>query len=403
MKFSDLKIGTKLIMSFVIVVMIFSAVALYQIINLMNIKALEDESAGRNEDTVAVMNMMQRMREVYPIIADSVINRNFEGTREDFTEATENAENDIAALIIGEDKLVDTEQEEALGAEFAAKYRELINLFWDEMFPLLESMDLVEERAADSLVIMSLEVELGNIYAIAADGIINRNLTEFMDAFEQVLEAADENKAVIRGFADTEKEMADAEAFAENYDEYLGVIENELVPLLVSGNQNMAAYRAVDENIDIARNETVSYLKAISESLEAETQEAIADMAEIRDYDARIDALIDEAAVPLQSIVVSLKAESVEASEEFDAITNQTIMLAIIISLIGIVVAIILALLITKAITKPILYSVEISNAMANGDLTQIIEVKNKDETGQMLLAMQKMVGKFNCNLRSTG
>ncbi len=65
MKFSDLKIGTKLILSFVVVVIIFSGVASYQIINLMSIKTLEDTSAERSDNILSVMQMMDRMDEFW--------------------------------------------------------------------------------------------------------------------------------------------------------------------------------------------------------------------------------------------------------------------------------------------------------------------------------------------------
>lgn len=46
---------------------------------------------------------------------------------------------------------------------------------------------------------------------------------------------------------------------------------------------------------------------------------------------------------------------------------------------------------VTRSITKPIGEAVAIAETVASGDLTSRIEVKSKDETGQLLLALKKM------------
>ena len=54
-----------------------------------------------------------------------------------------------------------------------------------------------------------------------------------------------------------------------------------------------------------------------------------------------------------------------------------------------------LGLFITRNITRPLGQAVEIANHIAEGDLTTEIEVTSKDETGQLLRAMETMVGKL--------
>ena len=352
MKFGDLKLGTKLILSFVLVVAIFGGIALYQILNFMNVKALEDVSAGRAEDIITVLEIMERVDSFYPIMADAIINMELEQTHKDFKAAKEQAAIDISTLIEGEDRLVDTEEEQAWGEEFAEKFNEVLSIFENEILPILDNMDSVEERAADSMVIKNIETEIGNIYAVVADGIINRNLSEFKSDFEVIIERAVEDKAKVYELADTEEEIAKANDFDRYFDEYLEIIENSLVPLLESGSQDMALYRDVDELVDEARESTLLSLGKINKSLEAETQNAINDSVLIREYDGRIDDLIAEAKEPLESIITSLGEETIEAAEEFDSVINQTIMIAIIISLIGIAIAITLALFITNSVTK---------------------------------------------------
>ncbi len=54
-----------------------------------------------------------------------------------------------------------------------------------------------------------------------------------------------------------------------------------------------------------------------------------------------------------------------------------------------------LGLVIARAITRPILQAAEISDRLSNGDLTVEIATQSKDETGQLLNAMQRMVEKL--------
>lgn len=57
----------------------------------------------------------------------------------------------------------------------------------------------------------------------------------------------------------------------------------------------------------------------------------------------------------------------------------------------GFVVASALAYFVTRGITRPLHRSVEVAKAIAAGDLTSTIEVKSKDETGQLLQALKGM------------
>ncbi|MDM8555309.1 methyl-accepting chemotaxis protein [Desulfococcaceae bacterium HSG7] len=72
-------------------------------------------------------------------------------------------------------------------------------------------------------------------------------------------------------------------------------------------------------------------------------------------------------------------------------ITNDIIFLGIL----SMVVLILAIFLITRNITNPIVEMLEISNQLAEGDLTQKIETDRNDEIGQMMRAMGGMIGKL--------
>jgi methyl-accepting chemotaxis protein len=54
-----------------------------------------------------------------------------------------------------------------------------------------------------------------------------------------------------------------------------------------------------------------------------------------------------------------------------------------------------MAFWVTRSITKPLAEAVEVANALSGGNLNVKIDVTSKDETGQLLQAMQKMVEKL--------
>ncbi len=80
-----------------------------------------------------------------------------------------------------------------------------------------------------------------------------------------------------------------------------------------------------------------------------------------------------------------------EARKEY--VKARTLMFAL--GGISFALAIIMALFIARSITGPLNKSVEVSNRLAEGDLTMELEVKSKDETGQLLNAMKHMIDKL--------
>ncbi|GAB7532906.1 methyl-accepting chemotaxis protein [Pseudomonas sp. 3A(2025)] len=93
----------------------------------------------------------------------------------------------------------------------------------------------------------------------------------------------------------------------------------------------------------------------------------------------------------LGEIVDHKKNRAGQANEEITSIAEssrvQMIGLIIAATLLGILIG----ALVTRSITKPLGGAVEAANRMAAGDLSKDLEVNSKDETGQLLGAMQNM------------
>jgi methyl-accepting chemotaxis protein len=81
--------------------------------------------------------------------------------------------------------------------------------------------------------------------------------------------------------------------------------------------------------------------------------------------------------------------------EESAAIYSQSRIFMLIAILAGVLLGVGLGVFISRLISKPIAECVKVSNLLAEGHLDIKIEATSKDETGQLLTAMQNMVGKL--------
>ncbi len=391
MKISDLRIGTKLVSSFVLVILIFGAIASYQILRMSNLGELQDEGAQRAEDAVELNDIKLGVVDLYAVIADAVINRDLERTHEDFDFEKKEAVQAVQRVR----ELVDTDEERAWTEEFAIAYQDYLDLFEEQMLPILERGEDETRRAREVLAIQKVQTRIGEVYAVMADAVINRDLAEARSEFAKVKEQALKDIAAVHELVDLAEEEAWAEEFAGDYRKYLDIFEIRMLPVLAGASQVDAQIKVLDGEIDGARGMAIASLAKLTRSLEEEAVVAANDSAEIRRLDGVIDGMRDSALDPLGKIEVSLEKEQIEADALFDAVARQTTLLAVIVSVFGVVLALILALIITRSITRPIHTSVQVSNKLAEGDLRLDIEVKSKDETGQLMAAMKSMVDKL--------
>ena len=104
----------------------------------------------------------------------------------------------------------------------------------------------------------------------------------------------------------------------------------------------------------------------------------------------------DKTSIAITSMVEEfVKQQTDEASAMTGNVQKsigQIMVVLLVISLITIVSGFLIAWYITSSVVRPLIRAVDVSNSIANGDLTVKIESDSNDETGQLLNSMKNMV-----------
>ncbi len=235
MKFSDLKIGTKLIGGFLAVVLIFGAAATYQIMKMGDLAELQDEGAQRAVDALAVKDIANRVGGFYAVVADAAINRNLEESRQLYEEAKSVAQQDIATVR----DLVDTAEEKARAGEhgkgFAVVASEVRKLAERSQVAAAEISELsgtsveVAEKAGEMLAKIVPDIQktaelvqeinaASNEQNAGADQ-INRAIQQLDQVIQQNASASEESSSMAEELSSQAEQLQDAIAFFKLNDE----------------------------------------------------------------------------------------------------------------------------------------------------------------------------------------
>ncbi len=143
------------------------------------------------------------------------------------------------------------------------------------------------------------------------------------------------------------------------------------------------AYRPGKAFLDIQRDE---YIPALQRGDEQAAADSLQRMAEkYAEHRAAIDELVKVAA-----------AMSAAEEKQAAAVILQKTYLSVAMIVGFLLLGVMLAWRIILNITRPLGEAVEAANRLSSGDLGVAITVTSKDETGQLMLAMQKMVEKLS-------
>lgn len=219
-----------------------------------------------------------------------------------------------------------------------------------EMVEVNNLSDLQDEgagRAKDSVMVMEFMSDLGDLYSVAADAVINGYSEESKKEFSALKEEITADIKTLESQMDTPEEKEWVKEYSINVLQYISIIENDLFTRLEQNDSNVNGnIREIDGKIDEARNKTKKSLEKIRASLEQEMNEG--------------DELFDSTSHSVFGITIGV----------------------------GIFIGI-LSTLIATLLTRNILGSAERLQSVAHelasgeGDLTKRLDIKSRDELGE--------------------
>lgn len=168
----------------------------------------------------------------------------------------------------------------------------VMGILFNSQFKLGSLQDQGAARFKDSDRIAEIAAEVGGVYAVAADAIINQNLSQTKKDLVELKQKMESGVKDTLTIVDTEEEKKYALEFQKQYQNYIAFIEVELIPLLEKNPGLSEEVRAIDEKIDNARDETLSKLDFIYKALHAEAAESDTEFDETFKAGIQISAII---------------------------------------------------------------------------------------------------------------
>jgi methyl-accepting chemotaxis protein len=109
---------------------------------------------------------------------------------------------------------------------------------------------------------------------------------------------------------------------------------------------------------------------------------------------------MEKARVPYQAAIENFakyyETEAKATSHGNTVLANGAVRFLVTLSVVAVLLAVLLGFFIARSVSKPLLRAVEVANRLAEGDLKVREDASSKDETGQLLAAMQHMTEKLN-------
>ncbi len=133
MNFNNLKIGQKILFGFLVAIVLFTGVAIYQLYNMQKLSALQDAGALRSEHAVFIADGSSIGVELYQVVADAIINKNENKSTGDWMKIKKRADE----IFEHTGKIIDTEEEKKLFSTAKDAYLEFIYHVDNQLLPIL--------------------------------------------------------------------------------------------------------------------------------------------------------------------------------------------------------------------------------------------------------------------------
>ncbi|MBF0162859.1 MAG: methyl-accepting chemotaxis protein [Magnetococcales bacterium] len=174
-----MRMGTRILVSFLVVVGLFTLSAFYQTHVLSNLAQLQDSGAGRFKDAIEIQDILRRSEAIYAIAADAAINRNLDDARRAMESAKGQMETDLSKLAA----MVDTPEERQRMEETSRQYRAYLSRIGGEYLTTVAANEEVDSPAQQKLRQLDGELDKQRVQLAEGLGFIKESMVkEAVDA-----------------------------------------------------------------------------------------------------------------------------------------------------------------------------------------------------------------------------
>jgi methyl-accepting chemotaxis protein len=160
-----LKIGARLLLGFIAVVLVLAVVAGYQVLMLQRLRGLQETSAKLADEVTLVADIHKNFLSLYPVIADLIIQRNVEKSQNDWATVKQQATGNLATL----NAIAVTDKDKALTATYAAALGAYLDTFDTKMMPLLTGTTGTRGGTVIDTTIRQLDAMLNSLRVSAVE------------------------------------------------------------------------------------------------------------------------------------------------------------------------------------------------------------------------------------------
>ncbi len=370
MRFKDLKIGTKLTGSFIIVLLLMAVLGAFCIKSIWDIETANREINGI---TMAELSLARGRQDSLRLI--------YTGMKQYAEDASDdlNAARDYAA------EVVSINEESRIYSEGVTKNGKSLDealVRYLAALSRIEETNLTMEQSHEESHIASEQVDL--VFDGLEDfavGVTSRTFESNNMALGQLL--LTQNLVHIYSMIDWWKhiELFLAEYEADNSDDNRFILEDSLVDMIDYFDRASEIF-TTEEGREAIKNVRVPF-----EVYETQIRNYITAMEEQKSAIAEaVDA----------GVVTAREAEQAKLllDELVEDTTGKAVRYTLILSLAALLISLALAIIITRQITGPIVKSMDYAKALSEGDFTVSLNLDQGDEVGILGEALENMVGR---------
>ena len=388
MKFKNLKISTKVLFGFALVILISVIIGIISFTNIRIIgKAFEDVAYTRLPG-IQQLNKMEYALEKLKVAHRTLLIADLKA--EEKLQQFENLK--TARKIYGEamaeyEKLPQTELEEKLfeefrekiidwknvNLEFEEKIKNAMEIGIDDPMKLLQNFQRFQKDHY-ALEVKTLEAISSGIPFTGGDDHSSCNFGKWVQDYA----ASNTN---------INNHLHEIEAPHEQFHAGIGEVNN-----LISIGQTSSAYQLYKQKIKPSAQEV---LKNFSEvELVAHDVLKLYEQAEEQNLKESKEQQDIVLGILNNIITENERVAKNEVKSGTQTVTRSNTMVIVII-LIGIILGAVIAVMLSRLITRPIQKGLKLAEEVANGNLTAEIDIDQKDEIGQLAEALKRMVNKL--------